>query len=271
MRVGRASGVNAILRVSMTNSQIHPTAIIAVGAELADGVEVGPYAVIEDRVHVGSGTVIGPHAVIHNHARIGARNRIHAHAVIADTPQDYSFSGEETWVDIGDDNIIREGVTIHRSIKTDTPTRVGSKCFLMAYSHIAHGCDVGDGVILTNNVMLAGDVAVGPGAIIGGGTAVHQFCRIGASAMVSGATGVLKDILPFAVAMGVPALHHRLNAVGLKRAGVSGARYRALEQAFRALRGGGKPDFSESTPELEQLEAWLNAESKRGLTGFVRT
>lgn len=254
----------------MTNSQIHATAIIADGAELADGVEVGPYAVIEDRVTVGAGTVIGPHAVIHSHARIGARNRIHAHAVIADTPQDYAFSGQETWVEIGDDNIIREGVTIHRSTETDLPTRVGSKCFLMAYSHVAHGCDVGDSVILTNNVMLGGYVAVGSGAIIGGGTAVHQFCRIGASTMVAGVAGVLKDILPFTMAKGAPALHYRLNAVGLKRAGVNGARYRALEQAFRALRDGGKPDFGEATPELERLAAWLNAESKRGLAGFVR-
>lgn len=254
----------------MTSSTIHPTALVADGAEIAEGVSVGPFAVIEDRVSVGAGTVIGAHAVIHSHARIGARNRIHAHAVIADTPQDYAFSGEETWVEIGDDNIIREGVTIHRSTEADTPTRVGSKCFLMAYAHVAHGCDVADGVILTNNVMLAGYVAVGPGAIIGGGTAVHQFCRVGAATMVAGVAGVLKDILPFTMAQGAPALHYRLNSIGLKRAGVNGARYRALEHAFRTLRAGGKPDFGEMTPELELLEAWLNAESKRGLSGFVR-
>ena len=254
----------------MTESQIHPTAIIAGDAELAENVVVGPYAVIEGPVTVGADTVIGPHAVIHSHARIGARNRIHAHAVIADTPQDYAFSGEETWVEIGDDNIIREGVTVHRSTEPDVPTRVGSKCFLMAYSHVAHGCDVADGVILTNNVMLAGYVTVGTGAIIGGGTAVHQFCRIGASTMVAGVAGVLKDILPFTMAQGAPALHYRLNSVGLKRAGVNGARYRALERAFRALRAGGDPEFGEATPELEHLEAWLNAESKRGLAGFVR-
>ena len=255
----------------MTDSKRHPTAIIASGALLADDVVVGPYAVIEDGVSIGAGCVIGPHAVIHSHARIGERNRIHAHAVIADTPQDYSFAGEETRVEIGDDNIIREGVTIHRSTHLDVPTRIGSHCFLMAYSHVAHGCQVADRVILTNNVMLGGDVEVGAGAIIGGGTAVHQFCRVGASTMVAGVAGILKDILPFTMAKGAPALHYRLNAVGLKRAGVNGPRYRVLEQAFRELRAGGKPDFSEATPELEQLEEWLGGESKRGLAGFVRS
>ena len=254
----------------MTNSQRHPTAIIASGAELADDVEVGPYAVIEDRVSIGAGCVIGPHAVIHSHARIGERNRIHAHAVIADTPQDYSYGGEDSWVEIGDDNIIREGVTIHRSTEVDAPTRVGHNCFLMAYSHVAHGCRVGDRVILTNNVMLGGFVEVGAGAIIGGGTAVHQFCRVGPSTMVAGVAGILKDILPYSMAKGAPALHYRLNSVGLKRAGVNGPRYRALEKAFRALREGAKPDFSDSTPELELLEKWLTAKSKRGLAGFIR-
>jgi UDP-N-acetylglucosamine acyltransferase len=255
----------------MTDKKHHPTAIIAPGAELAEGVQVGPYAVIEDRVSIGAGSVIGPHAVIHSHARIGARNHIHAHAVIADTPQDYTFKGEETRVEIGDDNIIREGVTIHRSTQLDVPTRVGNHCFLMAYSHVAHGCQVEDQVILTNNVMLGGHVEVGAGAIIGGGTAVHQFCRIGPSAMVAGVAGILKDILPFSMAKGAPALHYRLNVVGLKRAGVNGARYRTLEKVFRELRAGAKPDLAQGTPELELLEKWLAAESKRGLAGFIRS
>jgi len=254
----------------MTDNRIHPTALVADGAALATDVRVGPYAVIEDSVVVGEGSVIGPHAVIHSHARIGARNRIHAHAVIADTPQDYSFCGDPTEVEIGDDNIIREGVTIHRSTEVETPTRIGNDCFLMAYSHIAHGCQIADRVILTNNVMLAGYVEVGAGAIIGGGTAVHQFCRIGPSSMVAGMAGILKDILPFSMAKGAPALHYRLNSVGLKRAGVGGPRYRALEAAFRALRDGARPDFGAPTPELEVLEQWLAAKSKRGLAGFVR-
>lgn len=255
----------------MTEHQRHPTAIIASGAELADDVEVGPYAVIEDPVSIGAGSVIGAHAVIHSHARIGARNRIHAHAVIADIPQDYAYSGEATWVEIGDDNILREGVTVHRSTDLDLPTRVGSKCFLMAYAHVAHGCQVGDGVILTNNVMLAGHVGIGDDAIIGGGAAIHQFCRVGSGAMVSGLAGARKDILPYTMALGVPALHYRLNSVGLRRLGVKGQRYQALEQVFRALRAGSKPDIDESTPELKLLKEWLAADSKRGLAGFARS
>ena len=254
----------------MTDKQRHPTAIIASGARLADDVGVGPYAVIEDQVSIGAGTVIGPHAVIHSHARIGVRNRIHAHAVIADTPQDFAYGGEETWVEIGDDNIIREGVTIHRSTHLDVPTRVGSRCFLMAYSHVGHGCQLSDGVILTNNVMLAGHVEVGAGTIFGGGSGAHQFCRIGASTMVAAVAGILKDILPFTMVKGAPALHYRLNTVGLKRAGVNGPRYRVLEQAFRALRAGTEPDLGEATPELKLLEEWLAAKSKRGLAGFIR-
>lgn len=254
----------------MTAPVVHPTAIVADGASLGEGVAVGPYAVIEKDVHVGAGTTIGPHAVIHRFARLGERNEVHAHAVIADTAQDYAFAGEETWVEIGDENLIREGVTIHRSTDPAVPTRVGARCFLMAYSHVAHGCQVGDGVILTNNAMLGGHVEVGDNAILGGGTAVHQFCRVGAFTMVAGVAGILKDVLPFTMAKGAPALHYRLNTVGLRRAGVSGERYRALERAFRALRAGGGLDDLPETPEIAHLRAWLAAPTRRGLAGFVR-
>ncbi len=254
----------------MTDSQRHPTAIIDSGAKLADDVVVGPYAVIGDQVSIGPGTTIGPHVVIHSHARIGARNRIHAHAIIADIPQDLSFSGDETWVEIGDDNVIRESVTVHRATNTEQPTRIGSNCFLMTYSHVAHDCQMGDGVILTTYAGLAGCVEVGAGAIIGGGAAIHQFCRIGTCAMVAGHAGVVKDVLPYSMVWGLPALHYRLNAVGLKRAGVTGERYRALERVFRALRAGSKPESDDTTPELQLLTSWLAADSKRGLTGFFR-
>jgi UDP-N-acetylglucosamine acyltransferase len=252
----------------MTDNTRHPTAVIASGAELADDVVVGPHAVIEDHVSIGAGTVIGPHVVIHSYARVGARNRIHAHAVIADIPQDYSFSVDETWVEIGDDNVLREGFTVHRSTSTEQPTRIGSSCFLMTYTHVAHDCQVGDGVVMTTYAGLAGCVQVGDGANIGGGAAIHQFCRIGSGAIVGGQTGILKDVLPYSMVFGLPALHYRLNTVGLKRAGVTGERYRALEKVFRALRVGAKPDFDASTPELQLLKDWLAADSKRGLTGF---
>ena len=248
---------------------IHPTAVVAAGSKLAQGVVVGPFAVIEEAVDIGAGTLIGPHAVVHRFARIGQNNRIHAHAVIADEPQDLSFGGEETWVEIGDDNVLREGVTIHRSTNPAVPTRIGSGCYLMAYSHAGHDCQLADGVILTNNVMLAGHVEVGERAIVAGGAAVHQFCRVGSLAMVSGLAGVLKDVLPYTIVMGAPARHYRLNTVGLRRAGITGERYQALEQAFRSLRSQQPLDGLNHTPEIEHLRNWVRAPSKRGLTSFA--
>ena len=254
---------------AQSGARIHSTAVVATGSKLAQGVVVGPFAVIEEAVEIGAGTLIGPHAVIHRFARIGRNNRIHAHAVIADEPQDLSFCGEETWVEIGDDNVLREGVTIHRSTDAALPTRIGSGCYLMAYAHAGHECQLGDGVILTNNVMLAGHVEVGDRAIVAGGAAIHQFCRVGSLTMVSGLAGVVKDVLPYSIVMGLPARHYRLNTVGLRRAGIIGERYRTLEQAFRALRSQQSLDGLADTPETEHLRSWLRAPSKRGLTGFA--
>ena len=155
-------------------------------------------------------------------------------------------------------------------MRPDTPTRVGSRCYFMAYSHVAHGCQVGDRVTLTNNVCLAGDVEVGDAAVLGGGCSVHQFCRVGTHAMVAGYVAVRKDVLPYTLAGGEPVRHFRLNTVGLRRAGIRGERYRALENAFRALRS--RTDLRDlpDTPEVAQLRTWLAADSKRGLTGFAK-
>ena len=141
----------------------------------------------------------------------------------------------------------------------------------MAYSHVAHNCQVGNGVVMTNNALLAGHVHIGDQVVLGGGAAVHQFCRVGAMAMVSGLAGVLKDVLPYTVVHEAPARHYRLNTVGLRRAGVSGERYRVLERAFRELRTRGDiGNDHPPTPELDHLRAWLALPSKRGLSGFVR-
>ncbi len=251
-------------------TRVHPTALVAPGACLGEGVVVGPYAVIEEGVEVGPGTVIGPHVVIHSGVRLGARNRIHAHAVIGDLPQDLTYDGAPTRVEIGDENVIREGVTIHRATRPDRPTRVGSRCFLMAYSHVGHDCQVGDDVILTNGVLLGGHVVIEDRAVLGGGVGVHQFARVGRLAMVGGLVKVTQDVLPFTLVEGKPARHYRLNTVGLRRAGVNGERYRALEQAFRALRAGKGLDGVPLTPEVAHLKAFLEAPTKRGITGFVR-
>lgn len=250
---------------------IHDTAIIDPGARLGEDVRVGPYAVIGEDVEIGAGTTIGPHAVIHPHVRLGEGNSVHAHAVLGDLPQDVSFGDAETRLEIGDRNRIRENVTVHRASQPDRLTRIGSDCFLMAGSHVAHDCQVGDRVVLTNNVLLAGVVSVGDGANLGGAAVIHQFCRIGALAIVGGFGGVGQDVLPYSMVHGIPACHFRLNTIGLRRAGIKGQRYGALEAAFRALRAGDKqladvPD----TAEVRYLREWLAAPSKRGIAAWTK-
>jgi UDP-N-acetylglucosamine acyltransferase len=249
---------------------IHPTALVAPGARLGAGVVVAPFAVVEAGVHIGDGCRIGPHAVVHTGVSMGARNEIHAHAVIGGSPQDVSFRKADTELVIGDDNVLREGVTVHRASRRDAPTRIGSHCFVMAYAHVAHDCQVGDRVVLTNNVCVGGHVEIGDLAMLGGAVGVHQFVRIGAQAMVAAHTLITKDVLPYALAGGEPVRHYRLNTVGLRRRGISGERYRVLETAFRTLRAGAAPAaIAPTTPELEFLLAWLARPSKRGLLGFA--
>ena len=256
-------------KMGSSRIDIHPTAVVSEDAMLSDGVRVGPFAVVEGQVEVGAGTIIGPHAVVHTMVRLGARNRLHPHVTIGGVPQDVSFGDEETWLEIGDENLIREAVTIHRATRTDRPTRVGNGCFLMVNAHIAHDCQLGDGVVLTNDVNLGGHVEVGDGAILGGAAGVHQFVRIGSLAIVGGLAGVHKDILPFSLANGNPARHYRLNAVGLRRAGITGTRYRMIEEAFRRTRSGRDLEGLPDTPEVAHLRAWLATKSKRRLTGFA--
>ncbi len=254
----------------MPTATIHETAVISSDADLAPSVEVGPYAVIEGDVSIGAGTVIGPHAVIRQYSRLGKNNFIDAHAIIGGTPQHTSFAGDETWVEIGDDNVIREGATIHRAFEKGGKTSVGSNCMLMINSHVAHDCTVGDNVVLTNNVMLGGHVEIGRGTIFGGASGAHQFVRVGPFCMVAGMAPLRKDVLPFTMIGGDPVRHYRLNSVGLRRNGIKGDRYRALEAAFRALRAGDKA--LEGVPETEEvlyLREWLGAKSKFGYYGFA--
>jgi UDP-N-acetylglucosamine acyltransferase len=250
--------------------EVHETAVVDPRALLGEGVRVGPYAVIGGDVEIGDGTRIGPHAVIHPHVRLGHDNSVHAHAVLGDLPQDVAFTGAETRLQIGDRNLIRENVTVHRASQPDRLTRIGSDCFLMAGSHVAHDCRLGDRVVLTNNVLLAGVVEVGDGANLGGAAVIHQFCRIGTLAMVGGFGGVGQDVLPYSMVHGIPARHFRLNTIGLRRAGIKGERYGALEVAFRALRRGDReladgPD----TEEVRHLRDWLATPSKRGIAGWT--
>lgn len=254
----------------MTDASIHPSASIAPTARLGQGVRVGPFSVIEDHVEIGDETVLDSHVVVRSFVRLGARNRLHPHVVLGGEPQDVGFQGEETRVEIGDDNVFREAVTVHRATRLERPTRIGSNCMLMVNAHVAHDCRLGDHVLMTNDVNFAGHVEAEDHVIVGGGTQVHQHVRIGCFAMVSGSTGLSRDALPYTMLFGILARHVRLNTIGLRRAGIKGERYKALERAFRALRAGESLDDLPDTDEIRHLRAWLEAPSKRGLSAFVR-
>ena len=215
---------------------IHRTAIVEEGAKLAGDVEIGPYAVIGPHVEIGAGTRVGAHAVITGHTRIGERNRIFHFVSLGEAPQDKKYAGEPTRLEIGDDNTIREFCTFNTGTAQDRGvTTVGSHNWIMAYAHIAHDCVVGDHIVLANNATLAGHVEIGDHAILGGLTAVHQFCKVGAHVITGGGTIVYKDIPPFVMAAGQPAVPHGLNNEGLKRRGFSAESLAALKRAYKIL------------------------------------
>jgi UDP-N-acetylglucosamine acyltransferase len=250
--------------------QIHPTAYIGPDVTLGDGIVVGPFAVIESGAVLGDRCQIGAHAVVHGHVRMGSGNILHPHAVLGGLPQDTGFKAETvTWLTIGDNNVFREGFTAHRATKENGETRIGSSCYFMNNSHVAHDCTVGDKTIFANNVAIGGHVEVGNNVFMGGAVVAHQFCRIGSYAIVQGTTGLNMDVIPFMLVGGRPARHYRLNTVGLKRAGITGERYNVLSAAFRLLRNKKSLDDLEETEELKFLKNWLAVKSKRGLHGFI--
>lgn len=216
-------------------SRIHPTALIDPGAQLGRDVDVGAYAIVEADVTIGDECRIAAHAIIKRYTSMGPRNQVSEHAVIGGDPQDLSFKPCLSRVEIGSDNIFREGVTIHRGNREGGVTRIGNSVFLMAYAHVAHDCSVGDHSIFANGGTLAGHVAVGERVFISGYSAIHQFCRIGRLAMISGLVGVNQDILPFTMTAGHPGRPCGVNRVGLRRAGMSAAQIDAIKDAYRQL------------------------------------
>jgi UDP-N-acetylglucosamine acyltransferase len=218
-----------------TGTMIDSTALIAPGAQLGEDVTIGPYAVVGANVIIGDRTVIGPHVVLEGWTRIGSDCKIHPGAVIGSDPQDLKFSGGRSWVRIGDRNVVREYVTIHRATDEDDETTVGNDNLLMAYVHVAHNCVVGNHVILANAVMLAGHVVVEDHAIIGGMTPVHQFVRIGAHAFIGGGSRIPQDIPPFVRCAGNPLRVAGLNSVGLTRRGFPPAVVAELKRAYRII------------------------------------
>ncbi len=252
----------------MTN--IHSTAVVSSDAVIAENVNIGPYAVIEQNVEIGAGSIIGSHSVLHSYTRLGENNRIHNHVVLGGAPQDISYSGEQTWLQLGNDNVIREFCSIHRSTNTERATQVGNNCYIMCNSHIGHDCQVGNDVIITAYAGISGHVEIGDRAVIGGNVGIHQFCRIGSLAMVGAYTPVGKDVLPFSMLGRDPVAHYKLNVVGLRRAGIKGDRYRALEKGMQLVRNGKNDQLIAETEELKLLANWLAAPSKRGIYKFAR-
>ncbi len=217
-------------------TDIHPTAIVAPGAELDTAVSVGPYAVIGTGVRIGAGSTVGAHAVVKGQATIGRDNRIFQFASIGEDPQDKKYNGEPTKLEIGDRNTFREFCTINRgTAQGGGVTRIGNDNWIMAYVHVAHDCVVGNDVIFSNNTTLAGHVRVDDHVICSGFTAVHQFCRLGAHSFLGGFAAVTRDVPPYIMVAGQPTAPHGINSEGLKRRGFTADQLRNLKEAYRIL------------------------------------
>lgn len=215
---------------------IHPTAIIDPTVELGEDVKIGPYAVVGPQSRIGDGTIIGPHVVIEGYTSIGRNCEISPGAVIGGKPQDHGFGNETSYVRIGDEVIVRECVTINRGTGEGSETVVGDGSMLMAYSHLAHNCNLGAHVVLANNVQLAGYVQIGDYAFIGGTCVVHQFVQIGRLSIIGGFSGTRQDVPPFAMAEGRPHVTVKgINSVGLKRRGFDREARSRLKKAYYFL------------------------------------
>ena len=218
------------------SAMIHPTAIIAEGASIADDTSIGPYCVIGPNVSIGSGCVLHSHVVIDGHTSLGSGNEIYSFAVLGKAPQHTRYEGEKSTLEIGDNNIIRENVTMHPGTAVgNMKTVVGNNNAFFVACHIAHDCILGDNIIITNDAMLGGHVEIDDFAYIGGNSAIKQFVRIGKHAMVAGMTGVTADIIPFGSVFGSKALLVGLNLVGLRRRGFSRDQVSELRKAYRLM------------------------------------
>lgn len=220
----------------MSAAQVHATAIVHPGAQLAPGVSIGAYSIVGEHVVLGAGTWVGPHVVIEGHTRLGRNNRVYQFASIGAPPQDKKYAGEPTVVEIGDGNTMREGVTINRGTAEDAGiTRIGDDNWLMGYVHVAHDCDIGNKIIMANYTGLAGHVRVGDWAILGGATVVHQFVNIGAHSFTSMGTYLAQDLPPYVMAAGNMAKPFGINSEGLRRRGFSADAIAGIKQAYRTL------------------------------------
>lgn len=254
---------------------IHPTALVEPGAQLGAGVELGPFCHVGPNVRLGSGVRLVSHVVVDGDTSVGEGAVLYPFCTVGLAPQDLKYKGEPTRCEIGARTQVREHCTIHRGTVTGTGvTRVGSGCLLMAVVHVAHDCEIGDGVVIANNVVMGGHVTIGAGAVIGGAAAIHQFVRIGRGAMVGGVSGVEADVIPFGSVIGNRARLAGLNVIGLRRRGVDRAQLHRLRSAVRDLfwgagrfadRLGAVREEYGSDPLVAEVLEFAAAESKRGL------
>lgn len=216
--------------------RIHPTALVHTNARIAEGVEIGPYSVVGEHVSIGRNTTVASHVLIEGWTTIGERNRIFSFSSIGTPPQDIGYRNEETYLVIGNDNVIRECATVHRATtKEDRKTEIGNANYLMAYSHVAHDCKLGNNIIMANSAGLAGHIVIEDYAILGGIVGVHQHVRIGAYAMIGGQSAIVQDIPPYVSAAGNRAQLYGLNTIGLKRRGFSDETINSLKKAYKII------------------------------------
>ncbi|MEA2726948.1 MAG: UDP-N-acetylglucosamine acyltransferase [Acetobacteraceae bacterium] len=256
-------------------ASIHPTAIVARGAELGPGVEIGPFCTVGPNVVIEAGAKLISHVVVEGHTRIGEAAQLFPFCTVGLAPQDLKYKGEPTGCEIGARTLVREHCTIHRGTATGLGvTRVGHDCMLMAVVHVAHDCQLGSNVIIANNVVMGGHVSIGDHAVVGGAAAIHQFVRIGRAAMIGGVSGVEGDVIPFGSVIGNRARLAALNVVGLRRRGFDKEAIQRLHVAFRALynKKGVFARRLEATraeygddPLVAEVLAFIDAPSHRGL------
>jgi UDP-N-acetylglucosamine acyltransferase len=260
----------------VTEILIHPSALVDPAARLHPGVRIGPWCQVGPDVTLGENARLHAHVVIDGQTTIGAGAELFPFCTVGLPPQDLKYKGEPTRTEIGPRTQIREHCTIHRGTVTGTGvTRIGADCLLMAVTHVAHDCDIGDGVITANNVVMGGHVTIGENAVIGGAAALHQFVRIGRCAMVGGVSGVEADVIPFGSVLGNRARLVSLNVIGLKRRGFDAAQRHRLRAAFRRLFAGEgvfaarlaaiRAEYAQD-PLVMEVVRFIDAPSKRGLT-----
>ena len=215
---------------------IHETAIVSEKADISEGVSIGPYSIIGPDVSIGSETIIESHVVITGRTRIGKKNHFYSFSTIGESPQDMKYKGEDTKLEIGDRNTIRESCTINRGTAQDTGvTRLGNDNWIMAYVHIAHDCQIGNNTVFANNTTLGGHIEVGDYAIFGGFSGAHQFCKIGSHSFLGIYSGVAKDLPPYVIVTGQPAVPRGINIEGLKRRGFTTEQIRNIKNAYKLL------------------------------------